>query len=109
MPSDKSEDSAFAVVLCTADGAVTLDGAEFLHPLGKAPKPDPGKTSHHDSPCAFAGQATAAPPPSLQSTPAATFIVHVSEPRLAAPDVAPGRGLAGPPPPARGPPSILLS
>lgn len=99
-----SPDLPFALVLCTAQGAVTVE------PGQAAPRHDDrGDAADHDSPCAFAGHATAAPAPSPIATGVIEFVAY--RPHLAptAPiDLTPGRGLAAPPLPARGPPSLLI-
>jgi hypothetical protein len=85
-----------ALVICTGHGAVVV--AEHDHP-GKAPKPGA------DKPCVFAAHGVATPPPqrlvvaraAVEPTPAAILLAF---------DLAPGRGLAAPPPPSHAPPSL---
>jgi len=91
----------FALVLCTGQGAVTVQAGQAL-PVGD--KPAPIKPAH-ESPCAFAGQALATPPPVwaiVEPTP------HQYEPLQQArpPGLAPARSVTGPPLPARGPPIL---
>lgn len=97
--------AAFPIVLCTAQGEIVMDA-------GKAPgsHETPGHApagSSHDSPCAFAGHGLAAPPPSLAAADAVAFAVYAAPPPRAFAVVSPGRGLSGPPLPARGPPALL--
>jgi len=88
------------VVICTGHGPMTLAGGD--------PSSDhkTGKTAH-DSACAFAGHGLASAPPALwvlgaaPFAPAPTIGAHAS-------DLAPGRGLAAPPPPSRAPPADLI-
>jgi hypothetical protein len=94
------QDGRATIAICTGHGAahslVDLAG----HPT-KAPKSQP------DAPCAFAGHGLAAATP---------FAARIASPigRPGAPssparfDLAPGRGLAAPPPPSQGPPQITL-
>jgi hypothetical protein len=88
--------SGFSLVICTDHGLITLDDDG---------KQAPGKPKG-DAPCAFAGG---------MAPPAPTVAVLTSfegwapaplrvEPRQ---DLAPGRGLAAPPPPAIGPPVLI--
>ncbi len=59
MPAAATADTLpFALVLCTGQGAVTVQAGQAL-PVGD--KPAPLKPAH-ESPCAFAGQALATPP-----------------------------------------------
>jgi hypothetical protein len=85
---------SFPLVICTGHGPLNLSG-----------RPDPihGKKSTSDAPCAFSGHVATTPPTS--------FVVSAAVgPAYLAPaidrrgDLAPGRGLAAPPPPSQGPP-----
>ena len=76
-----------------------------------------GDTGDHDSdkapasadaPCLFAGLTLNAPPPALIDAGAVEFVAYAFRPQAVAPDIAPGRGLTGPPLPARGPPTQLI-
>lgn len=75
------------------------------HELGGSHRPDPAKGHDHDC-CAFACALTA-----LAAAPPARAFVPQPKARASAPalvplfDLAPGRGLAAPPPPSRGPPA----
>lgn len=93
-----TDDLPFALVLCTAQGAVAIQ------PDGQgAPEP----AANHASPCLFAGHGAMAPPLGLSIATPVTFVVYrAAQPRRLV-DLAPGRGLAAPPLPARGPPSLL--
>ena len=96
----------FPLVLCTSQGPLVVDGGEALpghHEGGRAPG---GQA--HDSPCAFAGHGAGAPPPSDLPVAAIAFVAFREPAPTLAPDVAPGRGLAGPPLPARGPPTLRI-
>jgi hypothetical protein len=87
------------IVICTGHGPATA--------------PDPaGRADHHGGhhpgqagACAFAGHGLASAPPPLAIASAAAFAPTVpTAPALR--DLAPGRGLAAPPPPSRGPPRL---
>ncbi|MBS0411470.1 MAG: hypothetical protein JSR86_16255, partial [Proteobacteria bacterium] len=79
------------MVICTGHAPVAAP-ADQREPA-KSPKPSA------DSPCAFAGHGVVAPPPVFASAPIVTiaFAPDVTIPAL---DLAPGRGLAAPPPPS---------
>ena len=98
----QADGPAFALVLCTAQGMVSVDPSDLGAPDDPAPAEDDG--ARH-SPCVFAGHGLNAPATNLGLGEVVVFAnpaVH----GLAAPaEVVPGRGLAAPPPPARGPPS----
>ncbi|UTP38458.1 hypothetical protein M9M90_14695 [Phenylobacterium sp. LH3H17] len=103
MTRQAANDLPFALVLCTAQGAVKVE------PGQAAPAHDDrGDLADHDSPCAFAGHATAAPAPSPIATGAVEFVAYRAVTTRPLVDLAPGRGLAAPPLPARGPPSLLI-
>jgi hypothetical protein len=98
--------SPLPIVLCTGQGTVTLGAGEAApghERSGHAPA-----NAGHDSPCAFAGHGLGAPPPSLFETGAAEFVGYVFTAPSRRVSVTPGRGLSGPPLPARGPPSLLI-
>ena len=91
------EPGAAGLVICTGHGP--LVGLDSHGKPAKAPK-------QADMPCGFAGHGTTAgPPPSFAL--AALRVEYTVLPgarRLAS---APGRGLAAPPPPSQGPPSLI--
>ena len=102
-----SADASFALVICTGHGTLVVDAAGAAQP-GSDRRDPSGKTPTHDTPCAFSGHGAAAAPPSLGSIAAVAFVTHVAAPAQRVADLAPGRGLAAPPLPARGPPSLLI-
>lgn len=87
------------LVICTGHGPLQLGGHEGPRgPSHKSP----------DAPCAFAGAVTPITPPlAVDVAPPQANRVdpHVASPLL---DLAPGRGLAAPPPPSRGPPQVSI-
>jgi hypothetical protein len=86
------------------DAGRPLDAPEQKSSSKKAP----ANRSGHDGPCVFAGHGAAAAAPSPFSVAAVEFVAYRAEVLAAAPrDLAPGRGLAAPPLPARGPPIQL--
>jgi len=106
MAAAQSNGLPFAIVLCTSQGAVTVQAAEALPHHGDQDQA-PAKSAH-DSPCAFAGHGLGAPPPALHDVGRAEFVVYQPTVPQTAIGLAPGRGLSGPPLPARGPPSQLI-
>jgi hypothetical protein len=93
----------FPLVLCTGHGVVATNMAEVQGKKAPADKPA------SDAPCVFAGHGTAAPASDLSPL---GFVAFSPEPAAVAlpprDGLAPGRGLAAPPPPSRGPPTILI-
>lgn len=92
--------SPFDLVICTGQGAKVVDAGKDQSPAGD----EQGQTHH--APCAFAGLGVAAAPPVLAT-------VEIPFQTATAPGradlrqgLAPGRGLAAPPPPATGPPEL---
>jgi hypothetical protein len=86
---------AVPLVICTGHGPLVLGGhGEQKAPVHKA----------SDAPCAFAGSSTP-PTPSVAAS-IAEPIAIVTDPIVGLQGArrAPGRGLAAPPPPPRGPP-----
>lgn len=90
-----------ALVICTGHGALQLT----VHATDPS-KPPPQKKS--DAPCAFSGSATP-PSPSLVAAIAEPY-AHAALPIVAVRPsyVAPGRGLAAPPPPSQAPPIFSI-
>lgn len=94
----------FALVLCTGQGAMVVQPGDTLGHHDKAPADKPA----HDEPCPFAGHGVAAPPPSALAIAKVEFVAFQPAPPARVVHLAPGRGLAAPPLPARGPPSLLI-
>jgi hypothetical protein len=88
------------IAICTGHGAAQ----SIIDLSGHPSKPAQSKP---DAPCAFAGHGvvTAAPIAALLASPIARLS---APPPLARFDLAPGRGLAAPPPPSQGPPNLTL-
>lgn len=98
-----STDRAFAITVCTGIDTQTV----WLDTQGKTHKQDPSKAGDSDhEPCTFAGSAFASLTP---ETPVIEGAVAYSSraPTSAYDHVAIGRGLAAPPPPSTGPPSLI--
>ena len=91
--------SAFPLVVCTGHG-----------PLVLGPDGSPKAPAHRPSPasCDFAAAATPGTPPPLAivSRPLAVAATRTARPFAA--DLAPGRGLAAPPPPSHAPPEFAV-
>lgn len=85
------------LVICTGHGPLVLSTG-----AGK-----PAKAPRPEQPCAFAahGAGARAPTPHPLGGAAIAFAMSVVAP---VGDATPGRGLAAPPPPSRGPPSIVI-
>ena len=98
----KADGPAFALMLCTAQGMVMVDPADLDAQGGPVPAEDDG--ARH-SPCVFAGHGLNAPATSLILGEVVMFTPPAIHGLAAPAEVVPGRGLAAPPPPARGPPS----
>jgi len=82
------------LVICTGHG-----------PLASHDQPGGAPTSNHDGACVFAGHGLAVTPPLATLLPAASVVEHAPAIARAVPQ-SPGRGLAAPPPPSRGPPDL---
>lgn len=104
MLSGAGQSQPFQLVLCTGHGAVVLEDGKAL---GSGDHQVPAQPAH-DQACGFAGHGLGAPPPSALETGIASFAAYRPAPLALAPDIAPGRGLTGPPLPARGPPVLLI-
>lgn len=100
--------AAPTLVICTGQGAMTvvLDAQGHAQKVEAGHKGDPrsdGKTSH---PCTFAVATAAFNAPLLIAAPIPKILVRA----IAAPLMTtqrPGQGLAAPPPPTTGPPTIV--
>jgi hypothetical protein len=84
-----------AIVICTGHGPATLPG----HGDG------PGHTTGHQQVCPFAGHGLASSPPPLAVIARDRFAREAIV-ATAGTDLAPGRGLAAPPPPSQAPPIV---
>lgn len=103
MAAPPTNDLPFPIVLCTAQGAITVGAGQTIPGHG-GDAPGAADNGH----CLFAGAAVTAPPPQpvVFEQPAP---LHGQAPLArSAVSLAPGRGLAAPPPPARGPPDLLI-
>lgn len=90
------------IAVCNGTGP---DDRMVLSPDGKVHHKAPGKSQPGDHPCAFSGLGIAdASPPLLALDEPPVLPRAKPEPQRV--PLAPGRGLAAPPPPATGPPSL---
>lgn len=85
------------VVICTGHGSISGP----LDDHGQQNKTPKDKSDHA---CPFAGHGGAPLAPSLQSAAIGLSVVDVARPTGKLADLAPGRGLAAPPPPSHAPP-----
>jgi hypothetical protein len=83
-----------ALVICTGHG-----------PLASQDHPGGAPTSNHDGACVFAGHGVAVTPPVAARIPARVALTQTPIVVLTVAQ-SPGRGLAAPPPPSRGPPEL---
>lgn len=81
---------------------VDLDTGKRVDP--KDLHKSPGKQDSSKQPCAFAGAPVFAAPVAAIET--VSFLPPVERIRFIETHIRPGRGIAAPPPPARGPPSL---
>lgn len=95
----QADGPGFNLVLCTSQGMVELGTASD----DEAPSNDDG--ARH-SPCVFAGHGVAAEAPNLLTIQPVAFLPTARAHLEISTDLAPGRGLAAPPPPARAPPHL---
>ncbi len=90
------------VTICTAQGAVDV----VLDPAGAGHKQkNDTQQRNADAPCVFAGAAPLAAPDAAIAL-AAPAVASASVEYVFA-QLAPGRGLAAPPPPSTGPPTLI--
>jgi len=90
----------FPLVICTGHGPLTLDLGD--HGGSKAPT-----QKRSDTPCTGAGNVTPSPP-TLAAAICEPYAVLIEDLTTGlAVDLAPGRGLAAPPPPSHAPPFTL--
>lgn len=93
-------DGSVGLVICTGYGPLVLKSASM--PADH----QSGGEAHHDKPCPFAGHgAPATPMPTALSPVAIETLAAVLE-RGTEEGIMPGRGMAAPPPPSRGPPHL---
>lgn len=88
--------AGFPLVICTGHGPMTV------HPGGEKG----GEKVHSDAPCAFAGHAVSAAPP-IGAPIGGSLAYAAVEADPAGVRLAPGLGLAAPPPPSQAPPAVL--
>ena len=101
MVDARAADLGIPLVICTAQGAVTLDADHSV----------PGKVSKKapDGLCIFAGASAGALAPQIPALSPVAYVDWTAPQPLLPADLIPGRGLAAPPPlPARGPPTLRL-
>jgi hypothetical protein len=91
------------ITVCTGAGMVEA----WIDADGKIHKESPAKKGAGDQPCAFAGLSAAADAPSYAELSLETALSPQSVPVAALTGVAIGLGLAAPPPPAIGPPTLI--
>lgn len=89
-----------AIVVCTGHGPLMAmpDG-------GSKPNKSPATDQGHM--CVFAGHGAMGPPPAVLA-PIQAWVDYVVPPAALIRDLRPGRGLAAPPPPSRGPPDLSI-
>lgn len=105
-PAEAEGGAPFALVLCTAQGPIPAAALPDAAHDDDSKVPADGDDGARHSPCVFAGHASGAAGPELLSVSAATFAAYAPPSTAERPSIAPGRGLAAPPLPARGPPQL---
>jgi hypothetical protein len=98
-----TDSKAPGLVICSGHGPQTLGADGQLRPLKDHGAPG----SKFDSPCVFAGHGVGVAP-ALAIGVARLGFAHFVEPAQHSLSLAPGRGLAAPPPPSQGPPTLDL-
>ena len=98
MAADRPGALPFPLVLCTSQGRVSLDPSQDGAPAHK---------SKSEAPCAFAGNGVNATPPADTAVGEAHVTAYQDAVTTAVASLAPGLGLAAPPPPSQGPPVLL--
>lgn len=93
-------DGSVGLVICTGYGPLVLDGAHV--PADHKS----GREAPHDKPCPFAGHGAPATPAPAAFAPVAVETAAVLLHRGTEEGLVPGRGMAAPPPPSRGPPHL---
>lgn len=113
MIAPRAEDGAVMMALCSEHGTtqvrIDLRTGEVVSDTGTGPSPSDGDApaaKKWSAPCVFAMAATLAPPELGPGVPHRLHVALADAPSAA--PVAPGRGLAAPPPWATGPPAQLI-
>lgn len=101
-------DGRYLVVqMCDAHGGaaqvIDLDTGKIVE---KSKSPGKSEGKGEGSSCMFAMATPMASPPPVQAEPI-VFGTTIDAHLVSKPDVVPGRGIAAPPPPATGPPSLI--
>jgi len=96
-----SDGPSHAIVICTGHGPITS-------PLDDHGRPAKSPKDKSDHACPFAGHGGT--PLSLSQQPVERIVMvsHVARAPGPVADLAPGRGLAAPPPPSQGPPQVSI-
>lgn len=94
------------LVICTGSGAMTVAADPAGAPAGGDHQKNPGQPGGSEHPCAFAAAAIGFEPPVLTDIAAPPAVADAPPPALPATQ-RPGQGLAAPPPPTTGPPSVI--
>lgn len=90
-----------AIVLCTAQGAVTVQSH------GDHGRPEAPTKAGHDAPCAFVGHGAAFVPAEPLTVAVVEHVAYAAPAIVSTVGTVPGRGLSAPPLPARGPPQAV--
>ena len=93
------------IVLCTAQGAVSIEPGA---PLSKHGDHDQSEKAKHETPCVFAGHGAGATASSVGDIERVEFAAYAAAAPVPTAAVSPGRGVSGPPLPPRGPPAQLI-
>jgi hypothetical protein len=96
-------DGRTTITLCTGAGMVEA----WVDEDGAIHKEKPTGSSTHDQPCAFAGLGAVADTPNVPALAQPAILAVAASRPFDATNVAVGLGLAAPPPPAIGPPTLI--
>lgn len=102
--AEPRNDLPFPIVLCTAEGAVSVAPGT---PLPNHDSHEQDAKAKHE-PCVFAGHGIGAAAHTPLEIGRVEFVAFERTAPAARPAVVPGRGVSGPPLPARGPPIHLI-
>ena len=103
--ADTPDGRYLVVQMCDGHGAAQVVDLDTGNPLDASRLPGKSDGKTNSAPCVFAASASMASPPAaaepivFQRAFAADFVVSLA--------LAPGRGIAAPPPPATGPPTLI--
>jgi hypothetical protein len=103
LPAGWMPSASGQLVICTGQGPAVVDAASLGHSFDGKPKQAPA--GKHDHTCAFSGHSVGAAPPVPRNL-APPILISIAQDLAGLRFIAPGRGLAAPPPPSHAPPTL---